>query len=176
MTQFDQAFQIIVGEEGGFTDNPADPGNWTAGVCGKGICRGTKYGIAASSHPSLDIASLTLEQAQTIYRDTYWTPIQADVLPKPLSLLVFDAAVNCGVNRAVGWLQAASGCAVDGVLGPQTLAAIEAQPGDGADLCAEFQAQRLTWMASLSTWRIFGLGWARRLCRLPYLSITFGVP
>ena len=174
MTQFSKAFQIVVGEEGGFTDSPADPGNWTSGVCGKGICRGTKYGVAASSHPSLAIASLTLDEAQTIYRDTYWDPINADTLPKPLSLLVFDAAVNCGVTRAVGWLQASVGCEVDGVLGSQTLAAIGAKAGDGADLCAEFQAQRLTWMASLSTWRIFGLGWARRLCRLPYLAITFG--
>ncbi len=174
MTLFQQAFKIIIGEEGGLSTNPADPGNWTGGVCGRGTCRGTKYGIAASSHPDLDIPNLTLSQAQAIYRDNYWAPVQADQLPAPLALLVFDAAVNCGVSRSVTWLQTAAGTAIDGQLGPQTLAAIQARSGDGAALCAEFQAQRLTWMANLPTWRAFGLGWARRLCRLPYQSLSYG--
>ena len=176
MTTFEDAFHIVVGEEGGLTTNPADPGNWTGGACGKGVCRGTKYGIAASAHPTLDIPSLTLDQAQAIYRQSYWSPLQADALPKPLALIAFDAAVNCGVSRAITWLQAAAECPVDGVLGPRTLAAIEAKAGSGASLCADFMAQRLTWMSSLSTWRVFGLGWARRLCHLPYLSLTYGDP
>ncbi len=174
MNLFANAFAVVIGEEGGFSTNPADPGNWTGGVCGKGICRGTKYGIAASAHPDLDIANLTLDHAQAIYRDTYWSPVQADALPKPLALLVFDAAVNCGVSRAITWLQTAAGCSVDGIIGPQTFAAIQAKGGDGAGLCAEFQAQRMAWMADLPSWRAFGLGWARRLCRLPYLSLTYG--
>lgn len=176
MTLFEHAFQIVIGEEGGLSTNPADPGNWTGGACGKGACRGTKYGIAASAHPNVEIASLTLAQAQSIYQDAYWIPVKADQLPPPLAILVFDAAVNCGVSRAVAWLQTAACTTVDGDLGPQTLAAIEARRGDGAALCAEFQAQRLTWMANLPTWRTFGLGWARRLCRLPYLSLTCGEP
>ena len=176
MTVFEAAFKVVVGEEGGLSTNPADPGNWTGGACGKGACRGTKYGIAASAHPSLDIPNLTLDQAQAIYHDTYWSPIQADALPKPLALLVFDAAVNCGVGRATAWLQTSAQCAVDGMIGPETLAAVQAKAGDGAGLCGEFQAQRMAWMANLPTWRVFGLGWARRLCHLPYLSITYGEP
>ena len=174
MTVFEQSFRVVVGEEGGLSTNPADPGNWTGGACGRGVCRGTKYGIAASAHPEIDIANLTLAQAQALYQDAYWNPIQADHLPPPLALLVFDAAVNCGVSRAVSWLQLAAGCQVDGSLGAQTLATIGAKAGNGAALCAEFQAQRLNWMTSLPTWRTFGLGWARRLCRLPYLSLSLG--
>ena len=176
MTTFENAFHIVVGEEGGLTTNPADPGNWTGGACGKGVCRGTKFGIAASAHPTLDIPNLTLDQAQAIYHESYWSPLQADAMPKPLALIVFDAAVNCGVTRAIAWLQSAAECPVDGVLGPRTLAAIQAKSGNGAALCAEFMAQRLTWMSNLSTWRAFGLGWARRLSRLPYLSLTYGDP
>ena len=176
MTLFESAFRVVIGEEGGLSTNPADPGNWTGGICGKGTLRGTKYGIAAAAHPDLDIANLTIDHAQAIYRDAYWSPIQADVLPKPLALLVFDAAVNCGVARATAWLQTAAGCGTDGIVGPQTLAAIEGKTGDGASLCAEFQAQRMAWMSNLPTWRAFGLGWARRLCRLPYLSLTYGDP
>jgi lysozyme family protein len=47
-----------------------------------------------------------------------------------------------------------------------------AQTQGGAALCAEFLARRLSFMASLPTWRTFGLGWARRLCSLPYQSLT----
>jgi lysozyme family protein len=173
MTIFEKAFQTVIGEEGGLSTIPADPGNWTGGACGKGECRGTKFGIAASAHPGLDIASLTLDQARNIYRASYWEPLQGDKLPPPLALLAFDAAVNCGGSRAVQWLQMAADVTVDGLLGPETMAAIQAKPAV-ADLCAEFQAQRLIWMAGLPTWRVFGLGWARRLCHLCIVSPNGG--
>ena len=174
MTLFEEAFHLVIGEEGGYTKDPADPGNWTGGSCGRGVCNGTKYGVSAAAHPHLAIKDLTLAQAQQIYRQTYWDPIHADELPKQLSLLLFDAAVNCGIDRAIAWLQTAVGCAADGLLGPETLSAVKASSEGISDLGAEFQTQRLVWMCSLPTWHTFGLGWARRLCRLPYLSVTFG--
>ncbi len=177
MTPFEQAFQIVIGEEGGLSTDPADPGNWTGGAHGRGLCHDTKYGIAASGHPNLDIAALTLADAQAIYRTEYWSAIQADALPPPLALLVFDAAVNCGQQRAISWLQAATNTPVDGALGPVTIAGVQATIGDsdGTALRAEFQAQRLAWMTALPTWHSFGLGWSRRLCQLPYESLKMGV-
>lgn len=173
MTAFDQAFRVVVGEEGGFTANPADPGNWTGGACGRGQCLGTRYGVSAAAYPGVAIATLTLDAARAIYRRDYWDPLAGDSLPPPLALLVFDAAVNNGVGRAVRWLQAAAGVPPDGAMGPRTLTAVAVRTGQGtADLLAEFQAQRLLFMAGLPTWRTFGLGWARRLCRLPYAAIT----
>ena len=173
MNVFESAFKVVVGEEGDFSSNPVDPGNWTSGVCGRGVCRGTRYGIAAADHPDVDIATLTLDMAKSIYREKYWLAIRGDQLPSSLALLMFDAAVNCGVTRAIRWLQVAARCATDGVLGDQTMAAAS---GKGFQICAEFQAQRLSWMASLPTWHVFGLGWARRLCSLIYTSITYGDP
>ena len=126
MTVFDQAFRIVVGEEGGFTTNPADPGNWTGGACGRGECRGTRYGVSAAAYPDIGIATLTLDAARAIYRRDYWDRVQGDLLPPPLALLVFDAAVNNGVGRAVRWLQQASGVPPDGVMGAHTLAAVAA--------------------------------------------------
>ena len=172
MTAFDQAFRVVVGEEGGYTANPADPGNWTGGACGRGECRGTRYGVSAAAYPGVAIATLTLDGAREIFRRDYWDLVAGDSLPPPLALLVFDAAVNNGVGRAVRWLQAAAGIPPDGTMGPRTLAAVAAKAGGGmAELLAEFQAQRLLFMAGLPTWRTFGLGWARRLCRLPYAAI-----
>ena len=171
---FVQAFRVVVGEEGGFTNNPADPGNWTGGRCGAGRCAGTKFGISAAAYPAVDIEALTPAAAQAIYQRDYWDKVQGDALPAPLALLVFDAAVNNGVGRAIRWLQMAAGVEADGVLGAATLAAVAGRAGDGAALMAEFQAQRLSFMAGLPTWRTFGLGWARRLCKLPYDAVQMG--
>ena len=172
---FGHAFRIVVGEEGGFSMNPADPGNWTGGRCGEGRCVGTKFGISAASYPMLDIAGLELDGERAIYQRDYWDLVRGDALPPPLALLVFDAAVNNGVERAARWLQMSVGTRIDGVIGSETLAAVVAQAGNGAALMAEFQAQRLAFMAGLPMWRTFGLGWARRLCRLPFDAFEMGV-
>lgn len=173
MNAFERAFAVVVGHEGGLSLNRADPGNWTGGVYGQGECRGTKFGVSAAAYPWLEISTLTLEQAQAVYRRDYWDRVQGDSLPPPLALLVFDAAVNSGVARAVRWLQEAAGVATDGVIGPNTLRAVS--EAVGVALMAEFQARRLLFMAGLPTWRQFGAGWARRLSRLPYEAIAMGV-
>jgi lysozyme family protein len=174
MGNFDGIFDFVVGSEGGFTDNPADPGNWTGGRIGAGECRGTRFGISAGAHPDLDIANLTLDQAKSLYQSEYWDRIDGDRLPASIALLVFDAAINNGIGHAVRWLQQAASVAQDGVIGPTTLAAIGsivARPDGSAELCAELLAQRLTFMTSLPTWKTFGPGWARRLFRLPYVLL-----
>lgn len=175
MSAFTRAFSLVVGEEGGFSNTLTDPRNWTSGRIGEGILRGTKFGIRASAYPHVEIAALTLDQAQAIYKRDYWDKLGGDSLPPPLALLLFDAAVHCGMFRAARWLQQAAGVPIDGRVGPatiQTIARAAQQPGGGAALCAEFLAIRLAFMASLPTWPSFGLGWARRLCRLAYDSLT----
>ena len=172
MTAFEKAFTIVVGEEGGFGADPRDPGNWTGGRCGIGACRGTKYGISAASYPLVDIAGLSLESAKAIYQRDYWNAVRGDELPPPLAMLVFDSAVNNGAGQAVRWLQSAAGAHVDGIMGPQTIEAVE--KATAMELMSEFQSVRLVFMAGLPTWRTFGRGWARRICRLPYEAIKMG--
>ena len=174
MDVFEQAFTVVLGHEGRYGATQADPGNWTGGRCGVGECRGTNWGISAAAYPQLDIRSLTQDQAREIYRRDYWDRVGCGSLPPPLALLVFDAAVNNGPGRAVRLLQAALGVEQNGVIGPPTLAAVAAKAGQGAALCAEYQAQRLAFMAYLPTWRTFGLGWARRLCALPFQAVQMG--
>ena len=70
-------------------------------------------------------------------------------------------AVGTTVVRALE-----SAAAPDGAIGPATLAKVQA--ARGVDVCAEFGARRLLFMAGLPTWRVFGPGWSRRLSRLPY--------
>lgn len=176
MDSFDQCFEIILGTEGAFTDFSADPGNWTGGSVGVGTCNGTKFGISAAAYPDLDILALTEDQAKALYRRDYWARISGDQLPPPLALMVFDAAVNNGGHRACVWLQRAVGVVADGMVGPITLNAVAeatAQPDGTTALCVEFLTQRLLFMVGLSTWPTFGLGWGRRLFRLPYEGGNF---
>jgi len=172
---FDACFTIVVGEEGGYDNSPADPGNWTGGARGSGVLKGTNWGISAAAYPTYNIQTLTKGQAQTIYFGDYWVPTSCPALPVPLALMVFDAAVNNGQERAREWLQAALGVAADGVIGPETLAALAAQtttPAATQSVCAELLARRIDFMGGLKTWQQFGLGWARRLAALPYYSLT----
>jgi len=164
MDNFAKCFAFTLGAEGGYSDNPADPGNWTGGAVGNGELRGTKYGISASAYPQLDIATLTEQQAEDIYRRDYWTALQGDNLTLPVALVAFDAAVNAGPKRAIAWLQQATGITADGVLGSETLAALNA--GDPITLAREALARRLEFSTHLSTWASFGLGWSRRIIAL----------
>jgi lysozyme family protein len=167
---YPRIFEILIGHEGGFTDNRSDPGNWTGGSVGAGVLRGTKYGISAASYPGLNIAELTLDEAREIYKRDYFDRALCGEMPGRLALVMFDAAVNNGVSRAVRFLQWGLGVGVDGIIGPvtrQALAAAIARDPTGTELAIEAHAQRIFFMAGLSTWTTFGLGWSRRLARLP---------
>jgi len=85
---FDKAFELVIGFEGGYENDKDDPGGET------------KYGISKRAFPSLDIANITLDQAKNIYAVNYWRPMGCDNLPYPLDICVFDCAVNQGPSRA----------------------------------------------------------------------------
>jgi len=161
---FSRCFAFTLGAEGGYTNNPADPGNWTGGQTGQGELRGTKYGISAAVYPTLHSANLTEPAAQAIYRRHFWAPLQGDSLPLPIALVAFDGAVNAGQSRAITWLQQAAGIQEDGLLGPATLAALGA--GNPVQLAQEALVRRLNDYSHLPGWKNFGLGWARRVIAL----------
>jgi lysozyme family protein len=102
---FEQAFERLVGFEGGYVADRRDPGGET------------KWGISKRAFPDVDIAGLTRAAAAAIYRRSYWDAVQADRLPEALRYAVFDAAVNSGVGQAVRWLQQAPGGVVAGLRG-----------------------------------------------------------
>jgi lysozyme family protein len=146
---FDEAFELLIGHEGGYVNNPADPGGET------------RFGVSKRSYPGEDIRNLTLARAKQIYLRDYWGPAGCDGVPAAVRFDLFDMAVNSGVRAAVKCLQGAAGCDQDGILGPKTLQAVGVF--DGARLSARFNGARLAFMASLSTWPTFGRGWANRI-------------
>jgi lysozyme family protein len=146
---FDAAFERLIGHEGGYVNDPRDPGGET------------KFGISKRAYPGEDIASLTLDRAKAIYRRDYWGPAGCDAVPDAIRFDLFDMAVNAGVKPAVRTLQGAVGADADGVLGPKTLMAVNS--ADAGKLLARFNGQRLKMLADLPTWDRFGRGWARRI-------------
>jgi lysozyme family protein len=167
---FERALALILRHEGGYSCHAGDAGNWTGGSCGEGVLRGTKYGISAAAYPELDIERLEAAEAAAIYRRDYWDKAGCADLPPRLAYVVFDAAVNNGVGRAVRWLQETLDVRADGVWGPATRAAatraFERDP-EGEALLIEFHARRLSFMVGLGAWKEFGRGWSRRLVRVP---------
>lgn len=149
MTWFEQCFKQLISFEGGYCNDSADPGGET------------KFGISKRAYPDLDIANLTMDQAQAIYLRDYWMRASCDDLPPNIAFLVFDCAVNSGIGQAIRFLQRAVGVADDGSIGPITLAAVRRV--DAEALASRFLGQRLEFMTRLSTWEKFGKGWARRI-------------
>jgi lysozyme family protein len=164
MDNFASCFAFTLSAEGGFTNNAADPGNWTGGSIGHGALHGTKFGISAAAYPDVDIANLTEAGAETIYRRDYWAALQGESLPLPVALVAFDTAVNTGTRRAIIFLQQAAGQPADGVLGPATLTALNT--GNAVLLAREALVRRLNFSTGLPGWSVFGLGWSRRIIAL----------
>jgi lysozyme family protein len=149
LSDFDAAFDALIGHEGGYVNDPRDPGGET------------NWGISKRSYPAVNIKALTRDGAKAIYKRDFWDKVRGDELPYPVAFNLFDGAVNSGVIRSIMWMQAAAGVADDGKFGPITLGAILAADPDR--LAARYNGLRLKFMTDLSTWPTFGKGWARRI-------------
>lgn len=133
--------------EGGYTNDPNDPGGET------------NFGISKRSYPNVDIKNLTRDHAIQIYWTDFWQKISGDSMFSGLAFNVFDTAVNIGVTPAVKMLQTALGVVSDGVIGPKTIAAMKAaQPS----VVGIFGALRAEYYFTLAKYPIFGKTWISR--------------
>jgi lysozyme family protein len=148
---FDIAFDRLMGNEGGYVNNPLDPGGET------------NWGICKRSYPDLDIKNLTREQAKDIYRIDFWQRGQMDSFDGALAFQVFDVAVNSSIETAVRMLQRAAGVADDGHIGPVTVSTVNSM--HPSTVITLLIAERLLFWAKLSTFDSFGRGWARRAAK-----------
>ena len=139
MSQFDDCTTFILQEEGGYSNDPRDPGGPT--------CLGCT--ISTYSHEIGKAATISQMMALTpadvtpIYRKKYWNLINGDALAPGVDLIAFDIAVNMGVGRAMQFLVATQGY------------------GPTARIKALDQKRRSFWR-SLKTWAVFGKGWSAR--------------
>lgn len=160
--RFDAALTMVLLHEGGYVDHPEDPG----GATNLGITLATAKAAGLDKDgdgdvDKRDVRLLEPKDAAPVYRERYWNAARCGVLPAGVDFLVFDCAVNQGVARAARILQAAAGAAVDGQVGPRTVAAVWAV--DPVTLCERIRLERLKHYMGLRTWPTFGRGWSRRL-------------
>jgi lysozyme family protein len=145
---FDACMSFIFREEGGFTKDAHDPGNWTGGKVGKGVLKGTNFGIAANSHPNLDIPNLTKAEAAKLYRVEYWSACSCDLLVTGVDLVVMDAAVNSGVGRG------------------RSLRDATASIGDPMKRVDAISAKRRAFYTGLKAFSRYGKVWLGRVARI----------
>ena len=143
---FDRAVEMVLAHEGGYVNDPRDPGGET------------RFGISKRAYPDVDILRLTEDEAKAIYRRDYWDKIRPDEIPEPIAICLFDAAVNMGRDKAVRLLQRACGVAQDGVMGGNTIAAANRL----VDPVVRFSAERVIAYTGIRGFDTFGKGWLRR--------------
>ena len=119
MDAFDHAFYKTLEFEGGYANDPDDPGGET------------RYGISKHSYPDVDIATLTIAQAKIIYRRDYWDVLNlGEIRSYIIASEIFDTAVNMGRRTAIKIAQKAlnflgEDLIEDGIIGPRTIFALQ---------------------------------------------------
>lgn len=124
MSNFQQAIEILLIEEGGLTNDPNDSGGLT------------NFGICQRDNPNIDIKHLTKELAIEYYKKNWWLKFHFDLInDNQLSTWMFSHAVNCGSIVVIKCLQTVmrdimqqtgnfEGIQIDGLLGPSTAAIV----------------------------------------------------
>ena len=185
---FIDAFNHVMLYEVGPWWNPADPGV-IAGTCDtQAQCRMvgltntpgdggglTKYGIAITANPGVDVQHLDLAGAMEIYFKNYWLAGKCDQLTaEPIAVIAFDICVNNGVGRSAKMLQQAVGATVDGQIGPNTLAAVNGADVDG--LIRKLNDLRVarynTIVMNDPTQQKFINGWMRRVSEVTQYALS----
>lgn len=172
----EDAIPHIFDVEGGWSDHPDDPGGATMlGITFKTFKRAVDADLVDGPKTRARLRELTRKEALRIYRAFYWREAGCHRLPDGLDVLVFDAAVNQGVSRAVRFLQRAAGAKTDGIFGPRTHEA--ALDGDRDRIVRDASTYRALHYTSLGKFAVFGKGWIRRLLdthRLAVLRVARG--
>ena len=153
MSNFDKAFDLLIANEGGYVNNPKDPGgetNW-----------GITKTVAESNGYSGDMRTMPKETAKGIYKKMYWDKLQCDQLPFIVAFQLFDAGVNHGNSQAVKFLQRALLVVDDGVIGVKTIA--EVSKLEDLQIVLLFNVERINFYTNLKTFSTFGKGWMRRI-------------
>ncbi|HEY6863160.1 MAG TPA: glycosyl hydrolase 108 family protein [Burkholderiales bacterium] len=178
MASFDAFFPTLLRNEGGFVDDPVDPG----GATNKGVTLETFKSSAQrylGIEPTLEnLKALTDDQAAKIYKPLYWDKIRGDDIQlQDLADIVFDFQVNAGaaasklLQRVLNDLGAQPPLGVDGEIGPGTMAALAR--ADAVAVYRAYKQGRIAYYQDLVAKRPplgkFLNGWLKRVNAFPEL-------
>jgi lysozyme family protein len=157
---FDTCFELVLKHEGGFVNNPKDPG----GMTNLGVTKANWERYLGREVSEAEMRALTPEVVKPFYKSMYWDKIKGDQLPSGVDYAAYDLAVNSGVGRAAKYLQEIAGVPADGVIGPKSLEAILAC--DPEQTIDAFCDMRMDFLKGLGTFETFGKGWTIRVAEV----------
>lgn len=147
-SNYNYSLQQVLKSEGGYTNDPKDPGG------------PTNYGITIADYrmyvnkngTANDVKNMHLADAQSIYRSKYWNKVNGDKLPSGVDYCVFDYGVNSGVSRA-------------------NKIYAQLKTNDPVKTINAICDERLRFLQSLRTWSHFGKGWGSRVASVRQNSL-----
>jgi lysozyme family protein len=161
---FDCSMAFVLKAEGGYVDNPADPG----GATNMGITLRALSDWRGTAVTKNDVLHLSTDEAEAILGARYWNSTHCGQMPPGVDLMLFDCAVNTGVSRAAKMLQAIAAVDQDGSIGPITLADVAKFPA--LDTIERMANLRATFYRSLPTFKTFGHGWLNRVASVQAIA------
>jgi lysozyme family protein len=166
---FAACMTFMLQAEGGFVDNPDDPG----GATNEGITLATLQRHFPNDTVA-DLKAMSDATRDDIYRRDYWNAVAGDALPSGVDLTVFDFGVNAGPRRSVRMMQEAIGVDADGQVGPITLARL-GQMGASGVITRLGQMQAAYYRAE-DDFDEFGKGWLARTTRRQAAALALVKP
>lgn len=161
---WEQCFALMLKSEGGYTNDPHDPG----GMTNLGVTH-IDWAKWIGHEPSEDeMRALTPDDVMPLYKAWYWDKVMGDNLPYGVDYAVFDFGVNSGISRSIRCLQAIVGANEDGVMGSKTMLAVLQR--DAAHTAEQVCEERLQFLQSLKTWVYFGKGWGSRVASVSAIA------
>lgn len=162
---WERSFELMLGSEGGFSDDPRDNGNKLPdGRPGSTMLGVTQYNWEHWTGHQVtheQMKKLKPEDVKPFYRKKFWDACRGDDLPDGIDYLVFDFAVNAGVGRSAKTLQSAVGATPDGAIGPLTLGAVAAY--SPVELIDKFSEEKINFYQGLQNFDVYGVGWLNRV-------------
>lgn len=166
---FDFAFTFVLGNEGGYSNHPADrggPTNW-------GIIQSRYSEYLGRPASVADVKAMTKDIAKEIYKKYYWVTLNLDgVKDTKVATAIFDQGVNRGTGTIARAVQKIVKVSADGEIGPKSLKAINAQePTKLINAIADnAEAAYKAIVARDSTQKVFLKGWLNRAAHVRTLA------
>lgn len=153
--------------EGGWANDPDDAGGCTMA----GVTIATYRQYYGKDKTCNDLRFITQDEWLEIFKDGYWKPWKADQIKnQSIAQLVVDCGWGSGPKTSIRKVQACLGCKVDGIIGPKTLAALNAEPQE--EVFNKIWKMRYEWLCNVAKKgnnKKFLKGWLRRLSSIKFI-------
>jgi lysozyme family protein len=143
MNDYRECLDLVLKSEGGWVNNPKDPG----GETNLGVTKAVWEEYVG--HPVQTMKNLTKDDVAPLYEQKYWRACYGEVLPRGLDFLCFSFGINAGSGRSVKLLQQSLGLVSDGVIGPKVMQKL--RESNIADVIKSFSESRREYYKSLKT-------------------------